>query len=80
MNYDLLGFIGVTAFGMLAIYLLNVYEEKKYPVDKVCPKCPPELKTRHNYLTTGGICQECAWKELADEKVKRIKDGDLPYN
>jgi len=29
----------------------------------VCGYLPAEGR-RHNYLTLGGICQECAWDEI----------------
>jgi hypothetical protein len=70
MNYAY-GYLILSAVSALCLFVLMRHETKHYPVDKVCPKCPPEEERRHNYLTHGGICQECAWKDLAD----KMKDG-----
>lgn len=49
----------------LILVALVQFRSKHQKANNSCPKCPPEQKLRHNYLTEGGICQECAWDEFA---------------
>jgi hypothetical protein len=65
------GYLVLSAISGLLLFAVMRYETKHYPANKICPKCPPEEERRHNYLTYGGVCQECAWKDIAE----RMKDS-----
>jgi hypothetical protein len=70
MNYTY-GYLVLGAFSCLVLIALMRSDAKHYPPDKIYPKCPPEEHHRHNYLTYGGVCQECAWKDIGE----RMKDS-----
>lgn len=74
-HYDIGFVVSIMFFFTICIALLCVWfssltKKAQKPLLE-CPKCHGES----NYLTTGGICQECAWDDIVERQYKKTIDN-----
>lgn len=65
------GYIALIILGfILVMFAYRLWQSRKSTFPMVeCPRCTGKV----NFLTTGNICQECAFKEMAERRANTTR-------